>query len=373
MRMTLMRMRNIANHWPRSVASLRALKMTTAMVILALSLSISSASSGEDGTTWLNFQITTSPEISLREEYINQQILEELLLAAGRLPDVRPCRLSLPYAIDFSFGYFGVVAHHLDPVRRIKCLRGVVRYMLREDIEEADFAVVRANKTKWKREWTEPDPERFRDAAPAAIRLALLAIYRKFSPLYQLHSIDADLISEISFDDFNLWLERDRKAGRFTFFAKDALLQALDLPIPDRMILQAETSLASPRAPGGVLFFDGQRFEVPAAIMIYLGRDDPDVIDEKIRKRFACNRFETVDLDARYFAVGQVWCSFQDHFGELWFGFALRKRDGVSDQEFCRQAQELALDPDIATVGRFSPDGSKGKYILLPPVCKAPD
>lgn len=349
------------------------------MVILALSLSLSlslsmgRASSGEDDATWLDFQITTSPEISLREEYINQQVLEQLLLAAGRLPDVRPCRLSLPFAIDFSFGYFAVIAHHLDPARRISCLRGVVRYMLREDITEADFAAVRAGKAKLEREWTEPDPQHLQNAAAAARRLAFLAIYRKFSPLYQLHSIDASLISEISFDDFNLWLERNRKAGRFTFFAKDALLQALDLPIPDRMVLQPVTSLASPRAPGGVLFFDGERFKVPASIMIYLGRDDPEVIDEKIRKRFACDRFETADLGDRYFAIEQVWCSFQDHFGELWFGLSLWKPDGVSYQEFCRQAQELTLDPDIAMVARLSPDGSKGKYVLLPPACKAPE
>jgi hypothetical protein len=358
----------------RLSAGFRAFAAVAATAIIALSLTVGRASSREDDTTWLYFQVTTSPEISLREEYINQQILKYLLLYAERLPDVSPCRLSLPIALDFNFGHFAVVAHHLNPARRISCLRGVVRYMLREGIAEADFGAVRDEMTNSTREWSEPDPQKLERAAEAAKRLAFLEIYRKFSPRYQLHSIDASLISDLSFDDFSLWLERDRKASRFTFFAKDALLQALDLPIPDRMVLQPVTSLTSPRTPSGVMSFDGERFKVPGFITIYLGRDDPAVVDQKIMKRFGC-RYDDLPPgpDDRYAAIERVRCSLQDHFGELWFGLLLWKPDGVSYQEFCRQAQELALDPDIAAVARFSPDGSKGKYVLLPPACKAPD
>ena len=56
---------------------------------------------------------------------------------------------------------------------------------------------------------------------------------------------------------------------------------------------------------------------------------------------------------------------------EVWAFFFVQKANGASYQDFCRQVQALTNDTDIATAVRFSLEGTKGLYILLPPRCGA--
>jgi hypothetical protein len=342
-----------------------------AVIGVLLALASNPALSREGGTSILGIHLATSPELSLREQHINQSILNSLLLAARRLPDVAPCQLDHPYQIDYVFGDFAVVVGHLNPAMHVKCLRGVVRYLLREDIAEVDFLAARAFEARLEPEWIRRDPKNPKHQESAAERLAFLAIYQKYSPLHQLHSVDTDAIAGRSFDDFTLWLESSRKAARFTFFGPRALLAALELPVPDPMVLQPVTSLASPRSPERVLFFDGERVEVPALIMLFLARDGTRFLDNKIKQRFACNQEDAFDLGDGFSAIARASCSSSDYFGDIWLRLALRKGESASYPDFCRQVHELSRDTDIATIARFSPDGSKGLYVLLPPTCKA--
>ena len=331
-------------------------------------------SSREDDRSRLFFHLDASPDISLGEQYIYQEILDRLLPdAAASLPDVTPCQWGLLYLISPQFGDFAVTMQHLNSARRVACLRGVIRYLLHEDIAEADFIRARASKASFAREWSEPNPIYPKEADEATKRLAFLAIYRKNSPLHQLHSVDADAISDVSFDDFSRWLEGNRRAKRFTFFGDTRLLEALDLPVPDPMILRPVVSLQSSRVPAGLLSFDGERFKVPGLIMVYLGHDEMTPIDKKAEERFACNRSEPSDLGDGYAAIARASCTAYDDFGDIWFSLALRRSDDASLHEFCKQVQELSRDADLATVVHFSPEGSKGLYVLLPLACKAPE
>ncbi len=343
------------------------------MVSLLLALTSGSVSSRESDKSMLGIHLEKSPELSFREQHINQIILNSLLsFAAPRLPDVAPCSLSQPFAIDFVFGDFAVTARHLSLARRVKCLRGVVNYLLHENIAEADFVAARAAEARTAREWFEPDPKDSRKAEEAVQRLALLEIYQKHSPLHQLHSVDGDAIAAVSFDDFSFWLERSRKAARFSFYGPDALLEALELPVPDRMVLRPVISLASSRVPPGELFFDGERFKVPALIMLFLGHDPMERSDGKTVQRFACNQRIPFDLGDGYNAIARAWCRTSYLFGDVWLTLTLGKTESASYSDFCRQVRELSHDEDLATDVRFSPDGSKGFYVLLPPACNPP-
>ncbi|WP_340672447.1 hypothetical protein [Bradyrhizobium ottawaense] len=352
-----------------SIADLRGL----GVIGILLALASLPASSQEVKTSILGIHAVRSPELSLFDQHINQKILDRLLLNARRLPDVAPCDLSQPYQSVYVFGDFALTVRHFDPAVHLKCLRGVVRYVLREDLAEVDFLAARAFQARMQREsftLDANDPER---ADQVAERKALLSIYRKHSPLHQLHSVDANAISMLSFDEFSLWLERSRKAGRFTFRGPRRLLEALDLPVPDPMVLQPIGLPESPRMPAGVLPFDGEAVGIAALIALFLGHDETFSIDQKAKRRFACNQDGPSHLGDGYDAVARASCRTYDHFGDIWFTMPLRKAESAPYSEFCRQVLELSRDEDIATVARFSPDGSKGLYVLVPPACKAPD
>ena len=121
------------------IRKLIALAACGVALVLWLGPHPGSASQHDDNTSWLYFQLATSPERSIREQHLNQEILDRLLLAAARLPDVAPCELRLPLAIDPLFGEFAVIVDHPSLARRVTCLRGVVRYLLQENIAEEDF------------------------------------------------------------------------------------------------------------------------------------------------------------------------------------------------------------------------------------------
>jgi hypothetical protein len=340
--------------------------------VLLVLTSLPAASQG-GGTSTMVVGFTTSPEISIREQHINQMILRDLVLTARQFPDVAPCDLQRLFQIVFVFGEFGLSVRHDNPAMHVKCLRAVVRYLLQDDIAESDFIAARTFEARNARDWFEPAPKDLSGADHAAERLALLAIYRKHSALHQMHSVDADAIAAASFEEFYRWLDRNRKFGRFIFYGPKRLLEALELPVPDPMVLQLVTSLASPRMPAGVLAFDGERVGVPALIALFLAKERPAVIDEKVKRRFACDKRDPSDLGDGYSAIARASCSTSNRFGEIWLTLALRKAENTSYSDFCRQVLELSRDDDIATAARFSPDGSKGLYVLVPPACKERD
>lgn len=347
--------------------------MRLGLICMVVALTSLSVSSREGGSSMLVFSVAMSSDVSFREQQINQTILQSLVLEAGRLADVAPCGLNRPFQTVYRFGEFAVSVRHPNPAMQVKCLRGVVRYLLHEDIVEADFVAARAFEARTAPDWIKPkpnDPERAQDEAE---RLAFLAIYQTNSPLYQLHSVDLDAIAATSLDDFALWMERNRKATRFSFGGPRGLLEALGLPVPDPMLLQPVASLASSRVPAGVLAFDGERVEVPGLIMLFLGHDQKTPLNDKVRTRFACGLNGPPDLGDDYSAIARASCRTENQFGDTWFELGLRKAESASTAEFCRQVRALSRDDDVTTAVRFSPDGSKGFYVLLPPACKEPE
>jgi hypothetical protein len=343
------------------------------VIILLLVLTGRPASSQNGETSTLSVRLAMSPDISIREQHINQTILRSLVLRARQFPDVAPCDLHDLFQIDFAFGEFGLGVRHENSAMRVKCLRAVVRYLLREDVAESDFIAARTFEARILRELYELNPKNPMGTNTAAQRLALLKIYRKHSPLHQMHSVDADAVAAVSFDEFNDWLKRNRKSGRVVFYGSRRLLEELELPVPDPMVIELVPSLASPRMPGGVLAFDGEDVGVPGLIALFLGKQGSSIIDDKVKRRFACNRQERPNLGDGYAAIARSSCLTSDEFGDVWLTLALRKAEGTSCSEFCRQVIELSRDDDIATTARFSPDGSNGLYVLLPPACNPPE
>lgn len=69
------------------------------LFLMMLALTSPSASSRESGSSMLVFSVAMSPDVSFREEQINQTILKSVVLQASRLPDVAPCELHRPFQI----------------------------------------------------------------------------------------------------------------------------------------------------------------------------------------------------------------------------------------------------------------------------------
>jgi hypothetical protein len=177
-------------------------------------------------------------------------------------------------------------------------LRGATRYILQETISEADFLAARETEAEATRRWTEPTYLGLVESATE--RLAYLAIYQKYSPLYEIQSVGMKDVRGLSFDEFSLWMRRNREEKLITFSGRNSLLEILGLPAHDPMILMPSVSLSSPRVPPGALFFDGERFGIPALIMVSLDTDNGGPrrrIDQAIRDRFACNRSKPSRLE----------------------------------------------------------------------------
>ena len=313
--------------------------------------------------TWIGYHVAMLEGVSFREQHLHQEALAALLMNdASELPGVRPCGLKVLFRD--RFGDFAIGAGHPNPARRLDCLRGAIGYLLRQSISESEFLASRKDRAYSSRMGF--------SSQTYAEQLALLTIYRKYSPLYQIHSVAAKDLSNLSFEEFDVWLRRSRDRKLITFEGKAALLESLDLPVLDPMVLRTEPSLKSQRVPAGVLFFEGERIEVPALIMVSLDPDDPNPVDRQIADRLSCNpdgpsRHGTVSAGS---AVSRVSCVLSDWYGDVWLSLAVMKADGPGYQDFCRQVQELTKDADVAAVVRGSPEGSKGLYVLLPPACE---
>jgi hypothetical protein len=310
---------------------------------------------------WLSYHIDMPEGVSFREQHLNQDALAVLLANnASQLSGIKPCDLTVRYR-DL-FGDFAIGARHPNPTRRIECLRGAVGYLLRQPIGETDFRAIDRKQAY-----------RSRMGFPLLVyaqQLALLAIYQKYSPLFQIHSVGEKDLSELSFEDFGPWLRRIRAQNLITFAAKTALLDSLDLPVPDPMILRPAPSLKSPRVSAGVLFFEGDLIGVPALVMVDLGNGDPNSYDLQAAERLGCIR-DKPSLASAGSAISRVSCGIYTWYGEYWLGLAILKSDAASDQDFCRQAPELIRDPIVAALARSTPEGMKGLYLLLPRQCEA--
>ncbi|MGA2289430.1 hypothetical protein [Bradyrhizobium sp.] len=322
----------------------------------------------------IGFHLAMPEGVSIREQYLYQEILATLLnKGAGQPPSVSPCaRKVLPEEL---FGDFSLTISHPSLAMRLDCLRGVVGYILRQPVTELDFLAAREDQAKWTEIWTGASRGGSSLDQWAAETWAFRLIYQKYSPLYQIHSIGPNDFSDLAFDEFDRWLRRSREKKLITFMGRSSLLESLDLAVPDPMVLQPVTSLKSPRVPAGVLYFDGERFGLSALIMLSVDAEDPDPIDPKIHRRLSCNRSEPSPLgdSGPGSAIAGVYCDTAYWHGDVWLGLAARKSDGSSYQEFCRQVQELTKDADVAAVVHGSPEGSKGLYVLLPPACKTPE
>ena len=313
--------------------------------------------------TWLSYHVDMPEGVSFREQHLNQDALAVLLTDnAGQLPNVRPCDLKVRYR-DL-FGDFAIGVSHPNPALRLECLRGAVSYLLRQPVGEFDF-----RSTDKKQAYAS------RMGYPALVyaqQLALLAIYQKYSALFQIHSVGAKDLSELSFEDFAPWLRRIREQKLITFAAKTALLDSLDLPVPDPMVLRPVPSLKSPRVPAGVLFFEGELIGVPAVVMVNLDAGDPNSIDLQAAESLGCLRGGKTRLGAASAgsAISRVSCEVDNWYGDTWLSLGVLKSEAASYQEFCRQAPELTKDPIVAALVRSIPEGKNGLYVLLPRQCE---
>lgn len=323
---------------------------------------------------WIVLRFTMPDSGSFRNQYINTSVFNALLRnRASQRPGVKSCQLQV--RINDHFPDLELKVTHPSTAQRLDCLRGAIRYILEENIDEIDFLSARASQADSARRWSEPHPRYVGLAVGAAERLAYLAIYQKHTPLYELNSISVKDFIDFSFDEFSLWLRHNREQRLIAFHAKASLLYQLDLPVRDPMVLVPTVSLASPRVDPGVLFFDGDRFGFPALIMMSMDTDDADHgrrVDGRIRKRFACNRGEQLRLadDAGMDSISTISCFSHWIWGDTWLGLAIKKSDGANYPDFCRQVREFANDADILTLVRDTPERSRGLYVLLPTNCK---
>jgi hypothetical protein len=313
--------------------------------------------------SWITFHLATPEKVSIREQYLNQEVLAQLLLyGAGQRPSSRLCNWRIRRGD--VFGDFSIGARHASLARRLECLRGVVDHLLWQTISEEDFRSTAKDKGYWALYgWPT-----YIYAQP----MALLKIYEKYSPLYQIHSVGQKDFSELSFDEFNLWLRISRERKLITFYGKSALLDFLGLSVPDPMVLRQFTSLKSLRVPAGILFFDSEHLGVSALIMVSLDPRDPKPLDPQIGGRLACDTSKPSRLGAGSVGgtITSVFCDTSFLFGDVWLALAVAKLADASYQDFCREVQELTKDTDVAALVRGSPEGSKGLYILLPTKCE---
>src|SRR5690242_3286948 len=107
-----------------TVSVLRHFALAACGAALLFAFDLTRASSREDDISFLAIHLATSPEVSLGQQEVNQNILERLLfVSATQLPDVAPCQIQHRYQIDYTFGDFALAVRHPSLSRRIACLR----------------------------------------------------------------------------------------------------------------------------------------------------------------------------------------------------------------------------------------------------------
>jgi len=327
---------------------------------------VSTSSRTRSSTETLTIRLTTT-SASIRDQYVYAGILHVLLRdRASKLADTRTCNVTI-HVTDRLFD-FDLRVRHPEPTQRDKCFLEIVRYIIENEIEEADFVAARATKAQETTRWTA-------SAEPllgiyAAERLAYLAIYQPNSPLHQLYSVSGEDVGSVPFESFRDWMLRNRLEKLIAFDAQPPLPQILGLGAAHSTDATS-ISLSSSRAPSGTLVFDGERFGVPALIMVSL---DPHYAAHLIRssdawRRFACNR-PSSQSNAGNDAILSIACFSHFVFAtDAWLGLAVRKSNASGLESFCRQVRALADDPDVQSLVRNTTEKSRGLYVLLPSKC----
>ena len=347
--------------------------------VLALAMVFASGLRAEESRESTRSQITvhfTSPVWgSVRQQYVNARLLHSLLWEVARgLPGFAPCQLDGAYFEHYTD--FIVVVTHPNLARRLECLRAVISYLQQGSINEADFLAVRQFEVQFQKNWLEPRARNWGRVEEAASQLAYLSIYQKQASAYGIFSARIAGFADTTFDDFDLWLRRLRDEKLISFQANHPLLRQLGLPVPDPTVVAPYSYIApeEPRVPAGTLLFDGERFGVDALIMVVISYDTHS-LQSKILDQLACNAHRPMNFvdDVTTSAISRISCDTVGSDAGPWFRLAITKSDAAGYPEFCRQARELVHVAEIDTIVRFSPEGSKGLYVLLPPKCKAED
>lgn len=319
------------------------------------------------GTESISVRFAMPKSTSIADQYMNIDVLAALLQdQARKLPTVKPCRASiLP---NDQFSGLDLTAGHPNTAQRVECLRGIAGYLLHASVDKADFLSARKTRAEFTRRLTDPQPRFERSENRAAERLAYLAIYQDASPLHRLHSVTESDIAELSFESFNLWLQRSREEKLIVFDGGAGPTGLLGLPKGNIEPIH----LSSPRSPPGVLFFEGERFGVPALLMLSLR---PGYVSERLSRgafwrRFLCNQGIHVRASDDSNAILNITCFSHWIFGDSWVGLAIRKSDESKLPDFCREVKALSNTPEIVTLVRDGTDGSIGLYVLLPSECQ---
>ena len=313
-------------------------------------------------TDQLVLRFTPPPGTSVRQHYINATVFRRLL---GRFATtasvVRVCNL-----ITRSGDRFDTIRLIVSPPRadqRANCLRQTVHFALQGGIGEAEFVVARQEEAKGPITWANT-------AVRASERLAYRLIYHHNSPLHQLNSITREDYENLQFADFIQWVNISRRDGLMTFDGDPSMLEAFDLKPAghwDRI------SLSSTVVPPDVLFYGGERFGVPAMIMLRISASGLDLRNTEIWKRFSCNRRapSSPDLPASS-PISNVTCFSHNESGvDHWVGLAIRKTPDADDTGFCVAVKEFANRPDIASFTREASPEFLRPYVLLPENCRA--
>ncbi len=256
--------------------------------------------------------------VSIRNQYANLRVFVTAFRHWSRRPGRQPCNLSLRLGDHFSMFY--LMARSIEPTQNDECLRSGMNFILRDSISESDFVTARAANAEDTRTWTAPHPRHKGLANAAAERLAYLVIYQRDTPIHELYSVAEDAIVNLSFDAFIQWLRDNREQKLISFEVAESGAASITMPI----------SLASPRVASGILFYDGERFEVPALIMVSL---DPEyaarrLANNSVWRRFACNRADrsASTNSASADAIVDVECFSHSIFStDSWLGLAIRK------------------------------------------------
>lgn len=306
---------------------------------------------------------------SIRENYLHVSILELLLRgSASRSIGVRQCGTNVRKDVHFQF--FEVSVAHAESARRIECLRGIVDYLLRAAIPERQFISARNASAFFTGLWTSSSHEGL--AVSASERLAYLAIYEPGTPLHQLYSVDDRVIRDVSLGSFLAWLHRIREQELVTFGGSSELLSLLgDLTAADAT--SPSISFASGRSRSGEYTFDGQRFGVPALIMVAIdpGYADGPIGKDPIWSRFNCNRRGMISDGGYQRSIARIDCFSHHRFGtDTWLGLAIRQSAGSGDRGFCGHVRALANDQDVTALFRRAPNERRGLYVMLPAKCE---
>ena len=347
--------------------------------VIFLALGLAATTSEVAAESWspalersaIAFHVKMPTGAPIRQQYLYQEILRELLwLNTSQVTGMKPCVWKvLP---EGEFGVFSVQVGHPNPSRRVNCLRAGVHLLMLQTISESDFLSARMREAEFVATWYKPNPRIWPFDGFGLIHSALRTVYQKGSALHQIYSTGSNEVHEISFDEFELWLRRSRENRLIDFAGERKLLEALGLAAPDPMVLRIVPSLESPRLPAGVHSFEeGERFGIPALILVKLY---PGGLDQEISRRLSCDQSGPSQLGegSAGDAITSVLCdTYKMLNDEVWAFFFVQKANGASYQDFCRQVQALTRDADITMAVRFSPEGTKGLYILLPPQCGA--